>query len=62
VTNTLAGRREGDRIILTGEEQDRPIRWTFNDIRSDSFVWRGEMQDRQGAWQLGAEFRLRRLT
>ena len=62
VTNTLAGKREGDRITLLGEEAGRPARWSFNDIRPDSFAWRGEAQDQQGMWRLGAEFRLRRIV
>jgi uncharacterized protein len=62
VTNALAGKREGDSIILLGEDQGRRIRWRFDDIRPDSFVWRGEVQDRRGGWRLGAEFRLRRIV
>jgi uncharacterized protein len=62
VTNTLGGKREGDHITLLGEELGRPIRWRFDNIRPDSFVWRGETQDQQGEWRLGAEFRLRKLV
>ncbi|HLW48554.1 MAG TPA: hypothetical protein VKW09_12385 [bacterium] len=62
VTNALAGKREADSFILMGEDQGRPIRWRFDDIRPDSFVWRGEVQDSSGGWQLGAEFRLRRIV
>lgn len=62
VTNALAGNREGDSIVLLGEDRGRPIRWRFDDIRPDSFTWRGEVQDRQGVWRLGAEFRLRRIV
>ena len=62
VTNALAGNREGDSLVLLGEDRGRAIRWRFDDIRPDSFTWRGEMQDRQGGWRLGAEFRLRRIV
>jgi uncharacterized protein len=62
VTNALAGKREGGRITLLGEDQGRPFRWRFDDIRPDSFVWRGETQDQQGRWRVGAEFRLRRIV
>jgi uncharacterized protein len=62
VTNALAGKREGDAIVLLGEDRGGPIRWRFVDIRPDSFIWRGEVQDRQGAWRLDAEFRLRRIV
>jgi hypothetical protein len=62
VTNALSGGREGDSIVLRGEDQGRPIRWRFDDIRCDSFVWRGEAQSRKAGWHLGAEFRLRRIV
>lgn len=60
-TNHLAGRREGDRILLIGEDDGRTIRWSFSDISADSFTWRGERQDADGAWATEAEFRLRRI-
>jgi hypothetical protein len=62
VTSALAGRRDGDRITLFGEQQGERFRWSFVDIRPDSFIWRGDTQDSQGEWQLGAEFRLRRIA
>ena len=62
VTNALAGKRDGDSIVLLGEDRGRPIRWRFDDIRPDSFTWRGEVQDGQGGWRLDAEFRLRRIA
>ncbi|WP_341870963.1 putative glycolipid-binding domain-containing protein [Corallococcus llansteffanensis] len=60
--NRLAGRREGDTIILLGEVQGQPIRWSFHDIRPDSFTWRGEEQDSAGHWKLQAQFDLRRIA
>jgi hypothetical protein len=60
--NSLSGGREGDRIILIGDQDGRAIRWSFNDITPSSFIWRGESQDESGAWRLGAEFRLRRIS
>ena len=43
IIKTLAGGREGDRIVLEGTSDDgAAVRWSFNDIRPDSFVWRGE--------------------
>ncbi|MBU2090736.1 MAG: putative glycolipid-binding domain-containing protein [Alphaproteobacteria bacterium] len=59
--NRLAGTRQGDRILLEGEEYGSPARWSFNDIRPDSFVWRGEIQKPDGSWRLDAEFRLVRV-
>jgi len=58
----LAGRREGDRIVLEGEKDGHPIRWSFNDIRPNSFVWRGESGESNGSWRLEAEFRLKRIA
>ncbi len=47
---SLIGRRDGDRIMQYGRERDgRPIRWSFNDITADTFVWRGEISDDNGA-------------
>lgn len=62
VMSVLAGRREDDRIILLGEDSEGAFRWSFNDIRPDSFVWRGETRDPHGEWRLGTEFRLKRLA
>lgn len=61
-TNHLAGRREGDRIDLSGEEGGERVRWSFTDITSDTFTWVGERHDRGGGWVTEAEFRLRRRT
>lgn len=60
-TNQLAGRREGDRIVLLGEDGGNAIRWSFNDITADSFTWLGERRAADGAWATAAEFRLRRM-
>jgi hypothetical protein len=58
--NLLAGSRKGDQIELLGTEDDHPIRWTFSNIRANSFTWRGEdLADRK--WRLSAEFQLRRI-
>jgi hypothetical protein len=61
-TNTLAGGRQGDRVVLEGEEDGHPLRWSFNDIRPNSFVWRGETHASDGLWRLDAEFRLKRIA
>lgn len=59
--NQLAGRRDGDRIVLVGEAEGRPIRWSFNEITRDSFRWLGEVKEGD-AWRAQAEFRLRRIA
>lgn len=60
--NTLQGKRIGNRIVLEGTKAGSPMRWTFEDIEADRFVWRGEERTEAGAWRLGAEFRLRRIA
>lgn len=61
IINTLAGKRTGDQIILLGTDGGEPIRWSLNEIRSDSFIWRGEERV-DGQWRLSAEFQLRRIV
>lgn len=60
--NLLAGRRDRDRIVLEGEQDGHPIRWSFNDIRQNSFIWRGESREHDGSWRLEAEFRLKKIA
>jgi hypothetical protein len=43
VTAILHGGREGDNIVLRGTDEDGHNRWTFSDIRADSFSWTGEL-------------------
>jgi len=59
--NQLAGRRQGNRMILDGEAGGRRIRWTFDDITPDSFFWKGESAAPDESWATEAEFRLRRI-
>jgi len=57
----LTARPEGDRIVLIGLDGERHLRWTFDDIRADAFVWRGEQSTDGGAtFRLIEEMRLRR--
>ena len=59
---TVEGRAEGDRIVLTGEASDGSRRrWSFNDIRAESFVWRGE-KSRDGTWRLVEEHHMTRRS
>jgi hypothetical protein len=59
VCNKLVGRRQGNDIIHEGADADGSrIRWTFTEITTDSFRWRGERStDGGNTWRLGAEFR-----
>jgi hypothetical protein len=58
----LAGGAVGDRIVLEGKTDDgAQLRWSFNDIRKDSFIWRGERSRDSGkTWRLVAEYHLKR--
>lgn len=57
----LNGRPEGERIVVTGVSGDRHLRWSFNDIEPDKFVWRGEESSDGGAtFRLAEEMRLSR--
>jgi len=59
---TVQGRSVGDRIVLRGVDTDgAPIRWSFNDIQPDSFVWRGEKSHDGGKiWKLEEEHHMKR--
>lgn len=58
----VQGGAVGDRIVLRGEDADgSAIRWSFNDIKADSFLWRGETsRDGGKTWRLEEEHRMRR--
>jgi hypothetical protein len=53
---------EGERIVLRGEDgKGSLLRWSFNDIQSDSFVWRGESSKDAGkTWRLEEEHHMKR--
>jgi hypothetical protein len=59
---TVQGGIVGDRILLEGTYLDGSLRrWSFNDIRPDSFVFRGERSEDGGStWRLLAEYQLAR--
>jgi hypothetical protein len=59
---TLKGGAVGDRIVFEGRDVDgSPFRWSFNDIRHDSFLWRGEISPDGGkTWRLEQEMHLTR--
>lgn len=64
VLTTVEGRAEGDRIVLGGHASDgSQRRWSFNDIRADAFVWRGE-RSRDGGkrWRLVEEHHMKRRS
>lgn len=57
----LHARPEGEQIVITGAQGEWRLRWSFNDIRPDSFVWRGEHSTDGGAsFRVAEEMRLSR--
>jgi len=61
---TLEGGAVGDRIVLEGKDGDgSSLRWSFNEIRDDSFTWRGESsRDGGKTWRLEEEHHMKRRT
>lgn len=59
---SVEGEMEGDRIILRGLDIDgAAIRWSFNEIKSDSFIWRGEKSPDGGkTWRLEEQHVMKR--
>lgn len=58
----LEGRRQGDDIVQLGMRAGRPIRWTFGEIRADSFRWQGHALEDDGAtWRLEIDIGFRRM-
>ncbi|HEY3139454.1 MAG TPA: hypothetical protein VGL29_25765 [Blastocatellia bacterium] len=60
----LRGGAVGDRIVLEGlDVDDARLRWSFNEIQTDSFLWRGETSAHDGkSWRVEQEMRLKRRT
>ena len=57
----LVGRRQGEDIVQIGTRGGRPIRWTFSEIRAESFTWRGHILNLDGVtWALEVEIEFRR--
>jgi len=48
--------------VLTGrDEAGSMLRWSFNDIKTDSFVWRGEISSDDGkTWKVQGENHIHR--
>ena len=59
----MTGRAHGDRLVQDGARLDRPghrVRWSFWEIRADSFRWTGESSVDGSPWRLTHEMRARR--
>ncbi len=63
VKSELIGRRKGNDIVQEGKTEDGSLmRWSFVEIKRDSFRWLGEISTDNGkTWQLQAEFFGRRM-
>src|SRR5262245_31731363 len=61
---TVQGGAEGDRIVLYGVDSDgSQIRWSFNEIESEKFTWRGERsRDGGKTWKLEEEHHMKRRS
>ena len=59
---SMIGRKQGDDIVQLGKGiGDDRIRWSFREITSNAFLWRGETSTDGGAtWRINVEFRARR--
>lgn len=59
---TMQGGAEGDRIVLRGVDDEGSIlRWSFNEIKESSFIWRGEKSRDDGqTWKLEEEHHMKR--
>lgn len=59
IITTVHGGLVGDRIVLEGEGADGSSqRWSFNDMRKDSFTWRGERSTDGVTWWLAADYKM----
>jgi len=61
---TAQGGREGDRIVLHGRDTDGlPIRWTFSEMKPDSFHWQGEKSHDGGkTWKVEEDHHMKRRS
>jgi hypothetical protein len=58
----LEGRRQGHDVVQLGMRAGRPIRWTFSEIRANSFRWQGHSLEDDGAtWRLEIDIEFRRM-
>ena len=62
VLSFTGGAVGNDRFVLeTQESNNKETRWSFNDIRPDSFIWRDEQSSDGGkTWRLKSEYHMKR--
>jgi len=57
----LEGGGDAQRIVLLGDRPPGRLRWSFNDITANDFIWRGEYSTDGGTtWRLREEHHMRR--
>jgi len=58
------GRKSDDGILLEGtDSKGVSLKWSFSDIKADSFIWRGEEStDHWKTWQLKERMMIRRMS
>jgi hypothetical protein len=62
VVRTFTARRQGNEVRLETTEGDVPrMRWSFCDMRTNSFIWRNELWTGSG-WRLQQSFDARRSS
>ncbi|MGE4249688.1 MAG: hypothetical protein AB7F09_09860 [Parvibaculaceae bacterium] len=62
MVRTFAARRIGDDVVLETTEGEVPrMRWSFADIKTDSFSWRNEIRIGSG-WRIQQTFDARRTS
>jgi hypothetical protein len=60
VVRTFIAHKIGDEVVLETTEGDVPrMRWSFADVRADSFIWRNELWTGDG-WRVQQTFDARR--
>jgi hypothetical protein len=59
-----ASQMEADRLVFESKELDSgDTRWSFNEIRPDSFIWRDEGSSDGGkTWRLRSEYHMKRRS
>jgi hypothetical protein len=60
----FTAKREGDEIVQRGTTPDgKPLQWIYSDVAGDTFHWRSQISDDDGAtWRLREEFDVRRVS
>ena len=59
----LEGRAQGNDVVQLGMRAGRPIRWTFSEVRRDSFRWQGHaLEDDGNTWRIEVDIQFKRAA